>query len=95
MERRDLFGRTEAELRASIAGQERVYAIAASYGGTEGAALNLARKKANLEVDRRQLSIMLGESADDAPRLSEQARSKLYREILSLGRYSAHGALRS
>lgn len=84
-ERRDLFGRTEAELVAEVARQERVYAIAACYGGNEGAALKLAMRKANLDVDKRQLAIMRGEIVDDAPRISLAARGKVHREILALG----------
>jgi hypothetical protein len=82
----DLFGRTEAQLRASIAWQERIYAIKARYGGNEGASITLAIKKSNLDVDRRQLAIMRGELVEERPAFSEAARVKLYRELLGYGR---------
>jgi hypothetical protein len=82
----DLFGRTEAELRAAIAWQERMHPIAASYGGGEGAAIKLAMKRSNLEVDRRQLAIMRGDAIDDSPRLTPAAREKLHREVIARAR---------
>jgi hypothetical protein len=87
-ERRDLFGRTEAELRAEIARKERIYAIAASYSGGEGQALKLAVKKANLDVDRRQLAIMLGEAVDESPPLSPAARASQNKTLAAFERFS-------
>lgn len=87
-ERRDLFGRTEAELVAAIRHAQIVYAIASGYTGGEGLALKLAIRKAKLDVDRRQLAIMLGETVDESPSLSPAGREKQNRELAALDRNS-------
>src|SRR3954462_14269930 len=88
LERRDLFGRTETELVAAIGHAKIVYAIASGYTGGEGLALKLAIRRANLDVDRRQLAIMRGEAADDSPRLTAAGREKQNRELAALERHS-------
>lgn len=87
-ERRDLFGRTETELVAAIGHAQIVYAIASGYTGGEGLAIKLAIRRANLDVDRRQLAIIRGETVDDSPRLSPAAREKQNRELAAFDRYS-------
>lgn len=86
---RDLFGRTEAELVAAIALQERTYEISIAYRGNEGIAINLARKQANLNVDRRCLAQLLGERLPELPGwrpdLEGAALAKWRKEILSMG----------
>jgi hypothetical protein len=58
------------------------------YTGGEGLALKLAIRRANLDVDRRQLAIVRGEVADDSPRLTPAAREKQNRELAALDRNS-------
>lgn len=60
-EKRDLFGRTEAEIVTAIDWKERVYKVSSGYSGGESLALELARKRANLDVDRRCLAELRGE----------------------------------
>lgn len=60
-EARDLFGRTEAELLEAISWQERVAKIADVYRGNEELGKRVERRKALLDVDRRQLALLRGE----------------------------------
>lgn len=89
---RDLFGRTESELVAAIAKGERVYAISETYRGNEGLALEIARKKANLDVDRRQLAILRGDPVryDEPVRhLTPTALDQWRKDLLRRGRAGA------
>lgn len=85
-EPRDLFGRTEAEVVAAIAHAERIYKISAVYSGNEGLALELARKKGNIEVDRRELAILRGEKKrDSATEIAPSGLAKWRREFMAVG----------
>lgn len=88
-ERRDLFGRTEAQLIASIDWQERVVQVSRAWGGNEGLATKLEEKRANLDVDRRQLAELRGEPVqrDDPIRvLAGEALRKWRHDLVRRGR---------
>ena len=89
-ERRDLFGRTEAELVVEIANGERIYSISKAWTGNEGLAKDLARARTNLEVDKRQLAQLRGEPVDwgkeGPPRvLDGPALDRWRREFMAVG----------
>jgi hypothetical protein len=93
----DLFGRTIEEVRAAIAHKKGVLEITASYTGNEQLALGIARARANVAVDERQLALLergvdpktLGAylvnsdgTTGYAPMLSGAARAQLHKDIL-------------
>lgn len=94
LERRDLFGRTEAELVAAIARARATYAIAEVYRGNEGIALNLARRLANIRVLERCLAQLRGERVvypegeEPRPPLSGQALARWREDIARMARTS-------
>lgn len=83
---RDLFGRTEAELVADISWWERTYKVGSVYTGNEGLAINLARRRANLDIARNELKRLRGERVEETRLLSGQALDKWRKDIVRLGR---------
>lgn len=76
-ERTDIFGRTEQQIVVAIARGERTYNISKVYSGAEGLAINLARRRASIEVDKRQLSILRGVRVVYDPPLREMTSREL------------------
>jgi hypothetical protein len=84
---RDLFGRTENELVTAIARAEKTYAVSMAYSGNEGLAINHARMRANLDVDRGELRRLRGEVVPSNAYLTGAKLEQWRRDVLALGRH--------